>query len=521
MRPSEIATRFEAAWDAFRGHQTRNAYIGAEMSRLNGDWIVAPLTSDRELINDLPRLRTRCRDLARNNPLATRFTSLCEENMIGPNGIAMQGKIKTGTDANKTANDLLEYHWQRYCESVTVDGRFSMVDLCHLLARSVPTDGEIFIRKRIGRQYPYGLGLELIDPDLLNEGFNMGPDRWRGRGEVRLSVEVDQDGRRIGYWISPQPDSSGYPIIPRYFVAAREIIHLGCAQRINQTRFVPWFHPVMGEIKMLDGLAEAELVASRAAAAKMMWLVNKEGGGTFGTKDKDGNKTSIPMEATPGGIGIAPPGYDIASFDPQHPTTAFGVFHDSIVRRISAGLGISFTALANNPGDANFSAGRDERQREQRFWRKKQGWFVRGFLQNVFEEWLGTAALTGMFDLGYGVDPEQASHPLWLTPGWDYVAPKEDAEAAILLINNNLDTPQRILGERGRDWESEVVEPLKEAKRILKAAGLEVVQPAPTAGFPPRAGTPTNTNGDGPKANGKGTDAGAGQDGNQVATAAA
>lgn len=58
---------------------------------------------------------------------------------------------------------------------------------------------------------------------------------------------------------------------------ADQIIHLYVSERANQTRGVTWFHPVMTGIKMLDGYTEAELVAARAAGAKMDFFQSSEG----------------------------------------------------------------------------------------------------------------------------------------------------------------------------------------------------------------------------------------------------
>lgn len=522
MRFSELALRLENAVDAMRGRQVRSAYHGAVFNRLNSDWIVAPLPADHELITDLRVLRTRCRDLVRNNPIAMRYVALVEENTIGPFGITLQGQIKDGQGGLlKEQNRRLQDAWFEFCEEVTIDGKHSMVDYCHLLTQALPADGEQFVRIHRGAQYPFGLALETIDPDLVDELYNIERDEYRGTNEVRLSVEIEKSGRPVGYHCYEEPYFIGMSGRHRYFVPADDMIHLGRPRRANQTRYVPWFHPVMDAMQMLDGLVEAELVASRAAAAKMGWLVQKgDGASTLGTKSEDGTRKPVPMQATPGSIAIAPPGWEFQGWDPQHPNTAFEAFHGSMVRRIASGLFVSYASLANDAGDANYSSERVALLAERRFWRTTQHRFIRNFMQRVFDQFLLMAPLMGKLDLGYGIDAERARYVRWIPPGFDWIDPNSEGQAWVMAINNHLDSPQRICAERGLDYEEDVIAQLKEAKRIAEAAGLDPVV-IPGASTPPQADTqpsPTKAGSD-PSGGSAGTN-GNGKPTNRIAAAA-
>lgn len=503
MRPSDLLVRVEGAFDSLRGRgsrfdiartrqmEMRAAYTGALFNRLNSDWIVMPLQSDQELITDLKLLRTRTRDLGRNNPFAVKFMQMLEDNVIGPTGIGMRAQLPDGQGGLATTqNRKLMDAWAFFSDSVTTDGRSSLVDYCQMAVQSLAQDGEIFAEKRIGRQYEYGLAINTVDPDLVDELYNVARNEWNSSNEVRLSIEVDNEMRRVAYHCYREPSVYGQLSRQRYAIPADAMIHLGRARRINQTRYVPWFHPVMGAMKELDGLGEAELVASRLAASKMGWIQMDESAGPMpGEINSTGSRTPIPMEATPGSISIMPKGYSFQGWDPQHPTTAFASFHAAIIRKIAAGLGVSYTSLANDPGDANYSSSRTALQMEQRFWRKLQQFFVRKFMVDLFREFLRTAPLTGNLDLGFGMSDPKKVLPFiaWETPGWEWIDPKNDVEAAVLAIQNNLDSPQRVVGARGLDFERDIINPKKEAQRLISEAGLD---PAPTAA--PGVGSPAN-----------------------------
>lgn len=518
MRLSDFAQRVESAWDALRGRdglQLRGAYTGALINRLNADWIVAALPSDQELITDLKQLRTRSRDLGRNDPFCGRFLELVQENMIGPDGIDLRPMLKdpngqTMTEANRKLHDA----WLDWTDRVSLDGQHAMTDFCHIGATSLPQDGEIFVRKHIGRQFKYGLALQYIDPDLADESYNLPRDEWRGTNEVRLSVEVSRQAARVGYHFYDEPGVFGSRGTNRHFVPAGEVLHIGRARRIHQTRFVPWFHPVMDTVKMLNGLVEAELVASRAAAAKMGFIVTKSGQ-QIGAKAADGTRSPVPMQGSPGALVTLPMNTEFQGWDPTHPTTAFPTFHAAMIRRIAAGLSISYTSLANDPGDANYGSARGALQMEQRFWRKIQQIWCRKFMQPIFDEWLRTALLTGDLDLGFGMTFERVRRVRWEVPGWEWLDPKDDVQSSILAINANLDSPQRIASLRGLDFEEDIIEPKKEARRLIEEAGL--AQPADAGGAAPNADTQTDPEGDGSASSGRSAPPGASRNGKKPA----
>lgn len=499
MKLSDVGARFGAAWDALRGRSLdlRGAYAGAQMNRLFNDWVTSALPSDQELITDLRLLRSRSRSLGRDNPFAVRFLDLMQENVIGPAGIDIRPQLKDESGRpDRVVNRRLHDAWLDFTDRVSIDQRDAMADFCMTGALSLAQDGELFVRKHVGRQHRHGLALQFVDPELVDESYNVQRDPQRGTNEIRLSVEVDRWARRVAYHCYEEPSVWGsYNRGSRFAVPADEMLHVGRSRRIHQTRYVPWFHPVMGALKMLDGLVEAELVASRTAAAKMGWAIQKGDGPPLGTRNAQGGRDPVPMDAQPGLIGVMPKGWEFQGWDPQHPTTAFATFHAAMIRRVAAGLCISYTSLANDPGDANYSSSRSAILMEQRFWRKIQQLWVRQVMQPIYDEWLRTALLTGDLDLGFAITDAgfaRLRRVHWEVPGWDWIDPEAEVQAAVLAIDNHLDSHQRIAGARGLDWEDDVVTPQQEAAAMLREAGLA---PAP-ADAPGDADTPTSrTNG--------------------------
>lgn len=89
-----------------------------------------------------------------------------------------------------------------------------------------------------------------------------------------MGVEMDANGRRRAYhfW-KRHPTERGTRELVR--IPAGEIIHHYVRHRPGQTRGYALLAPVLTTVKMVDGLTEAELVASRLAAAKMGFIRNE------------------------------------------------------------------------------------------------------------------------------------------------------------------------------------------------------------------------------------------------------
>jgi capsid protein len=71
--------------------------------------------------------------------------------------------------------------------------------------------------------------------------------------EIRLGVEVDGWGRPVAYYVNPYHPSDQGGSLARERIPAEFITHLYDPARVNQTRGVTWFHPVMLAMRILEG----------------------------------------------------------------------------------------------------------------------------------------------------------------------------------------------------------------------------------------------------------------------------
>ena len=97
-------------------HMTyKRSYVGAESSRLYNWQSTSDRSADGEIKNAPPILRRRSRDLMQNEPLAKRYQSLMNTQVIGRNGIKLQMKARNEDKSlDLGANNLVEGLWKKW-----------------------------------------------------------------------------------------------------------------------------------------------------------------------------------------------------------------------------------------------------------------------------------------------------------------------------------------------------------------------------------------------------------------------
>lgn len=492
----KVVDRFRAAARAFTNNPTarRSAFKAEEISRLTMDWITSCIKPDKEIRRSAKKLRGRARQLKRDTGVIQRYCELLQVNVIGPVGIALRSRVrKVGADPSKAVldratNDEIERGWYEWsCMPITIDGKHDLTSLSHILLDAVAIDGEVLVRKYYGYDNAYGLALQIIDADQLDETYNIAPGR--NQNEVRMGVEVTAAGKPVAYhiWTGSSPFDDGYS--ERKRILADEIIHLYRPRRGNQTRGLTWLHPVMWLLRQLQGYIEAEVVAARTSAAKMGFFSDKDGaveGTEMGTAEigPDGKPMPLQMDAAPGTLEDIGPKI-FTPWDPQHPSGTFDPFVKAIMREIASGLGMSYVSLANDLTAVSFSSIRQGLIAEHDHYRTLQRWWITAFLEPLYREWLSIALLKGALRLPSVLSADYLEHK-WNPRGWDWVDPLKDVQATALAIGQGLASRTGAMDERGGDFE-ETLEDLKREKELAAQYGVELAPP-------PGSTVVTNTN---------------------------
>ena len=255
-------------------------------------------------------------------------------------------------------------------------------------------------------------------------------------------------------------------------VPVDEIIHPFIHKRIEQTRGVPACVAAMLRLQMIGGMDEAALVAARAGAQKM-GVITKDVPDNFEADDDYYNGgVGRTIDGAPGEFIEMPMGFDIKPLDWKSPED-YAPFQKTQLRGAAAGYGVSYSAFANDPSDANFSATKIGMMEEREGYRGGQQFFINHILREAFPDFLEAAMLAGIADLPFSRFEDYIDDDAVVFSGrsFPWLDPQKDIAAAREAIELGVDTRSRIARENACDFE-EITAELGREERLRKAAGL-------------------------------------------------
>lgn len=474
-----IARKF--GYVPIRPRTRRRGYDAASTGRLFSSWTTQNLSANAELKRSLKAMRARCRELEQNNDYAKRFINLCVINIVGPQGIRLQNKARDESTGklDKVANLIIEREWERWGrkDNCTVDGGKTWYDVQDMFTRAWARDGEPILRKIFGPVNEFRFALQFIEADQLDEERN--EENFNGN-RISMGVELNPMGRPVAYHVlSNHPGDYSYVFSRHKYIRipATEIIHGFIQERPGQCRGVPPMHSAMTRLNMLGGYEEAELVASRAAAAKM-GAITTPSGDEFGGDDVETETGAKISDFEAGTFFELATGQDVTLLDPTHPGGNFQAFVKSVLRGVASGLGISYATLASDLEGANYSSTRVGSIDERDAWQKLQLWAVNHLCKPVFEAWLEAAMITTINLPMSKFDKFNA--PRFMTRGWQWVDPLKDVKATGEALRLGLTTWSIECAKQGMDFE-EVMEGQAEDKAVAATYGIELsAEPEPT-----------------------------------------
>jgi lambda family phage portal protein len=487
-RSAEATARVERQLAATAREMARVRRIGREykaaaVNRLSGDWPVSQTSAQAEIYRNLRNLRARSRDMARNNPYMKKFLGTVRRNIVGPSGIRLQVRAKKSSDElDEVRNKIVEEAFAEWSlpENCSASGKYSWVDAQGYMVNTMARDGEVLCRF-IEADNPFGFALKFYDVAHLDETFN----EVLGNGNrVLMSVEVNVHDRPVAYYLTtPQYDLSPAlgdgKRLQRVRVPASEIIHLYLPfEDEGATRGVPWAHAAMYHLRVLGQYEEAELINSHLAACKMGFVIPPANDEDAGVNDVDEAGNAIPPEAAnitdrsePGLWQELPPGYDVKTFDPEHPGNNFAPFTSAVLRGAASGLDVSYFSLANDLTAVNYSSARIGLLDDRDTYRTVQEFLINHFCRRVYRAWLARAILTSSLEGVLPSDFDRLKSPDFQARGWAWVDPLKDNAANIMAIKFGLATRSQTLAESGQDFE-DVVKRLKEEQDYLQKCGV-------------------------------------------------
>lgn len=453
-------------------------------NRLFASWGSFGRTTDVYLKSQLRTMQYRSADLARNDDYIRHFLALARSNVIGPDGVGMQSRVKKrrGGDLDTETNTALQDAWQDWGKlgSPTVCGRLSWLDVENLFVTCLARDGEVFIREHKATPAaanPYGYALELLSPALFDPAYQrrVNESTW-----IELAIERNLYKRPLAYWArTANPDGEQFPYSGvRYDrIPAADLLHIFVIEDPEQSRGIPWISTAALRLKMLGGYEMAELVASRLAASKTAQYKRTQGGlGDAPATGKDEETGAFVDDIEAGTIGITPPGWELSPIDWQHPNSSYAAFIKGALRGVGSGLNTAYHSLANDLEGVNFSSIRSGTIEERDLWGAVQLFTIRHLHAVVYERWLRTGIAVQASKLAkFSLDDLERLNAAWWRPrGWQWVDPRNDADAAGKRLAMGLTSRTKLAAEAGEEFLENLREQAEE-KRLAAEYGIELV----------------------------------------------
>jgi len=469
-------------------------YNGASRSRQAlRNWNPYAGDANADTIIDLPMLRSRSRDLARNAPVGGAAVNVVVTNVIGT-GLSMQSnpdlQVLGWTDEQASAwKREVEAEYLLWCNSTDCDATRTMnfYGLQSLALRSMLESGDVLaITPAINRGGAYSLAIQLVEADRLCNKSNAIDSENKISG-----VTIDANGAAIRYDIAKKHPGAAFrtgnewtEIDARSASGRINVIHLFERKRPGQIRGVPYLAPVIEHLKQLARYSDAELQAAVVSAALAIFV--KMDADAFASLfddtarnqylDKAGSwNGSVDMDETANMINLAPgESIDVPSLG--RPNANYDPFFLSMLKQIGPVLEIPFEVLIKH-FSSSYSASRAALLDFWRFVRVRRDFMATYFCEPIKNLWFEEAVATGRIKApGFFADArlKQAyTRVSWIGDGPGSIDPEKEINAAIARINAGVSTLEKeSVAFDGGDWEANLNQRAKE-NQIMIDKGLK------------------------------------------------
>lgn len=404
------------------------AYEGASHTKKSMQgWHTSLGDANSDTVFDMATLRSRGRDLVRNNSIAASASNVHKNGVIGT-GLKLHPKINneflniTDEEARAWERDVkFKFNsWAKNKVSFDIQKKINFYESQQLVITSVFAAGDIFATTpRVKRK-----GIEQDTRIQLIEGDRVCNPNGKINGpRLTEGVEVDGNGAPIAYHIRKTHPHAVNPIdlkndtvrIPAFGpkTGRQNVLHIFNMERPDQRRGVSGLAVIMTKVKQLGRYTDAEIMAA-VVSGMFTVFVKKEiededildealtdqesetfpkvtgGGFDQGAEDNTyrmGNGSIV-------GMGK---GDSVEFANPSRPNTAYDPFVNSIYKEMGASLDIPYEVLLKH-FSSSYSASRAAILELWKMFKVKRQWMANQYCQPIFETWLSEAISKGQVE---------------------------------------------------------------------------------------------------------------------------
>lgn len=490
VAPSYAVRRYQARLAFYSTGQ----YAGARSDRAaTKSWKTHAGSADTDSLGDLPTLRSRSRDLTRNNPISAGALKTSRSNVIGT-GLTMRANVDRKLLG---LSEEAAQEWEQHAEALfDLFARSKLADITRqqtfyelqtLVFGAVFESGDVLVTRRrpkVGRPVvPLALGI--VEADRIET-----PPEEVGRPDIRMGVKLDEDGAPLSYFVlndhpgeAVLPAVGAYKEIPAWGERSGErmVLHVFRRLRPGQTRGIPELAPVIETLKQLDRFTEAELMKAVVSSFFTVFMRTDGDDGLAGAAFAGAG----PGEVALGAGTVVDIGKDESIDLAQSSINSnFDPFFNAIVRQIGVALSIPYELLVMH-FTASYSASRAALEMASQFFKETREWLAVNFCQPVYEWFLSDAINAGLIQApGFYEDPVRRAAWLgsqWIGPARMMLDPLKEWKAEEVAVNMGARTLEQVITEKtGEDWETTTEQRGREhalrAKLKLEPEVLAVIQ---------------------------------------------
>lgn len=419
----------------------------------------APSSGPLRAVDGLVRIRDRARDATRND-------------WAGESGIQKWTTALVGVGITpRWENPDHAAMWQEYVPICDADGVLDFYGQTALAVRSWLASGEVFIRRRPRREYPY-VQVQLVESDYVPM---LDADQYAGLPEgntIRQGIERDKYGRRTAYWMYREHPGDGLVTGPRagdlIRVASSQVSHVFEPTRPGQLRGVSSLAPVLVRLRASMDFEDAVLDRQKLANLFVGFMTRAMPASWEGveTDPLTGlpvwyDKSGQPMAGIePGAFNELAPGENVTFANPPEAGTSFPDYMRTTHMGTAAGQGLPYETFAGDIREVSDRTLRIVIQEFRRFAEQRQWHTVVPMVcRPVVRWWAQAQALAGRVSVR---ESEVLAAPEWQPHGWEYIHPVQDVQGKILardagfistssVISARGDDPRKVLAERKAD----------------------------------------------------------------------
>ncbi|CAN7461606.1 phage portal protein [Pseudomonas brassicacearum] len=438
------------------------SYEGAGEGRRSTGWDAPDNGINSINTPALRNLRGRSRAAVRNDPYAFNVIDKRVSNLIGT-GITP----RPNTEDN-ALRKLLQLLWDDWVDESDADEHTDFYGQQALVARTVETSGECFVRlrpRRLEEGLAVPLQVQILAPEFVpHDKF----ETTRTGNAIRAGIEFNPEGKRVAYWmyLSHPRDgvslNAGYNQLVR--VPAAQVLHIFEPVEPGQLRGVPRLSPVLKRLRSLDNYDDAVLFRQEVANlfAGFISRPAPESGpvprdpvtGEPLSFDRDGFTPMVALE--PGTMQELGPGEEVEFSKPPDAGNNYPDFMRQQLMAAAAGTGTPYEILTGDMREVNDRALRVVLNEFRRRLEQLQfGVYVHQLCRPIRAAWMDMAFLSGALVLDdYAKRRREYLRTRWVPQGWAYIQPVQDVQARRMEVQAGFASRSEMVTRTGYDAET-------------------------------------------------------------------